>query len=126
AQGVAGIKLGEGDAVVGASLIPPAPSMKGDFLTVSEKGFLKRTLLAGYPIQSRYGKGVRTAHLTDKTGNLAACALVEDGDNVSVISERGYRALIPVLKVPRQGRGTQGELLADFGTEDKVALVIVL
>jgi len=126
AQGVAGIKLGEGDAVVGASLIPPAPSMKGDFLTVSERGFLKRTLLAGYPIQSRCGKGVRTIHLTDKTGKLAACALVEDGDNVNVISERGYRALIPVLKVPRQGRGTQGELLADFGTEDKVALVVVL
>ncbi len=124
AQGVAGIKLGEGDIVVGASLIPPTPDLKGDFLTVSEKGFLKRTLLTEYPVQSRYSKGVRAAHLTEKTGKLAACALVEDGDNVSVISEGGRRAFISVLEVPRQSRRTQGELLADFGADERVALAV--
>lgn len=126
AHGVTGIKLEERDLVVGASLVPPAPSVKGDLLTVSERGFLKRTLLTEYPIQSRYGKGVSTAYLTESTGKLAACALVENGDNISVISDGGRRAFISVLDVSRQGRRTQGELLADFGSDEKVAIAVVL
>ena len=82
-QGVWGIKLqGKKDTVVGAGL-----AQRGSHLFfVSERGFHKRSTLSDFPVQGRYGKGVRAMNLDDATGLLVAAFLVDEGDKVSLES----------------------------------------
>ncbi len=109
-QGVWGMKLEEShDAVVGAGL-----AREGEWLFLaSEHGYLKRTMLADYPVQGRYGKGVRAMNLDDKTGKLAAAAVVQDGDRVTLQSNKRLALDVQMRHVPTLDRYQPGQVVIE-------------
>ena len=124
ARGVAGIRLGKDDTVVGAALVDPQD--QGELAIVSAKGYLKRTPLQDYPLQKRGGKGVHTANLSKRTGNLVAAAVLRAGQKLSILSQQGWRAYFTFEDVPQMGRNTQGRKLAKFGRQDAPERAVVL
>ena len=85
AMGVRGIRLREGDYVVGAG-----NSLAGEaVLTITEKGYGKRTLLSEYSIHGRGGIGIKNYQVTDKTGGIADVKMVNPGEDILVISDDG-------------------------------------
>jgi DNA gyrase subunit A len=142
ASGVRGITLREGDYVIEMDVLPasgeavsdavadsevesddtldiPADS-RGYLLTVTEKGFGKRSPVSAYRLQSRGGMGVINIKTTDKTGKVAGIAHVFDDDQLLVISEQGMIIRFPVAGVRSMGRNTQGVRLINLDETDKV------
>jgi len=124
ARGVIGIRLGKKDAVVGAALVDPQG--QGELATVSATGYLKRTPLQDYALQRRSGKGVRTASLSKRTGNLVAAVVLRPGQKLSILSQRSRRAYFRFEDLPHMARSTQGRRLANFGRQDAPARAVVL
>ncbi len=109
-QGVWGMKLeAKNDSVVGVGL-----SGEGDaLLVVTAKGMSKRTLLSEYPVQGRYGKGVRAMNLDQQTGPLAAAAVVDGDGNVSLLTNKRDAFDTQVRHVPEANRYHQGQQVVE-------------
>ncbi len=103
-QGVRGIFLEDGDAVVGMAPIEPGKTL----LVVSENGYGKRTEFEEYRVQARGGKGLITYRATEKTGRLAGIALVDDGNDVILISDSGVIIRMRASEIPVLLRNTLG------------------
>ena len=104
AMGVRGIRLREGDYVVGAG-----NSLAGEaVLTITEKGYGKRTLLSEYSIHGRGGLGIKNYQVTDKTGGIADVKMVNPGEDILVISDDGTIIRMAVDHISVLGRSTQG------------------
>ena len=104
AMGVRGIRLREGDWVVGAG-----NSLAGEaVLTITEKGYGKRTLLSEYSIHGRGGIGIKNYQVTDKTGGIADVKMVNPGEDILVISDDGTIIRMAVDHISVLGRSTQG------------------
>jgi DNA gyrase subunit A len=105
-QGVWGIKLEEKqDAVVGAGL-----SYEGnDLLIVSTNGMGKRTLIDDYPVQGRYGKGVRAMNLDKNTGAVGAAAIVEADERVTLTTNKRDTIDADVKQIPQTSRYHKGD-----------------
>lgn len=123
ASGVRGIRLREGDEVVGVDVIDDEAK---DILVVSEKGFGKRTRIALYRKQRRGGKGILTVRVTEKTGKLVSLALVYPEDELLIISKNGIIIREKVKSISRVGRVTQGVKLIKVAPGDEVGAVEVL
>ena len=116
AAGVRGIWLGEGDYVVGAEKAEEGKTL----LTVTENGYGKRTELWEYlrlgpngeklP-QSRGGKGLKNYNLTDKTGRVAGCRVVDEKDDVMLIENGGVIIRIPASSINVYRRNVQGVIV---------------
>jgi len=107
AAGVRGIRLGEGDYVVGA-----AREREGcDLLTVTENGFGKRTPVTEFTIHHRGGGGVTAHNLTEKTGALAGIKVVDDLDDILLITDGGVVIRTGAETVRVCGRASQGVIL---------------
>lgn len=118
AAGVMAIRLDEDDAVVSMEVVEP----EHDLLVVTRLGYGKRTPMREYPVQSRYGKGVRT--LTSnlkKAGRIAAARVVAEDDEVTVISEEGVVLRTRVAEIPQMGRATRGARVMALREGDRVA-----
>ncbi len=128
AGGVRGIEVGPDDEVVGMEVARPG----GFVLTVSEKGYGKRTPLDSkesnerYPAQGRGGKGVVTMKVTNKTGRVAALRVVGEDDEVLLVTASGATVRTKASKIPVQGRNTQGSRLLDLRADDKIVSVVNL
>jgi DNA gyrase subunit A len=119
AGGVRGIRLGDGDRVVGMDV-----AVKDAFvLTVTTKGYGKLTLVDRYRLQKRAGRGTRTYRLTEKRGDLAAARLVTLTQQVMIISAEGIIIQTPVQEISIQGRTTQGVTLMDVSGDDRVVAI---
>jgi len=116
-MGVRGIKLDDGDEVVGMGVYIEDTSL----LVVTERGFGKRTELEEYKVQTRGGKGILTYRVTEKTGKLAGMKLVNEKDDVMLISSDGTIIRINVSDISILGRATQGVTLMRM--DDSVSLV---
>ncbi len=104
AMGVRGIRLREGDYVVGAG-----NSLAGEaVLTITEKGYGKRTLLSEYSIHGRGGIGIKNYQVTDKTGGIADVKMVNPSEDILVISDDGTIIRMAVDHISVLGRSTQG------------------
>ena len=104
AMGVRGIRLREGDYVVGAG-----SSLAGEaVLAITEKGYGKRTLLSEYSIHGRGGIGIKNYQVTDKTGGIADVKMVNPGEDILVISDDGTIIRMAVDHISVLGRSTQG------------------
>ena len=104
AMGVRGIRLRDGDYVVGAG-----NSLAGEaVLTITEKGYGKRTLLSEYSIHGRGGIGIKNYQVTDKTGGIADVKMVNPGEDILVISDDGTIIRMAVDHISVLGRSTQG------------------
>ena len=107
-MGVKGIELAKEDKVVG---MEPIKEDKGYVLTITENGFGKRTELEEYRCQGRAGKGVLTYKITAKTGNIVGVEIVDDDDDVMMITDNGIIIRINVNDISILGRNTQGVTL---------------
>jgi DNA gyrase subunit A len=106
-QGVRGITLSDNDSVIGMAPIEEDKSL----LVVSERGFGKRTDLEEYRVQTRGGKGLITYRTTEKTGDLAGIALVDDTNDIVIINDTGIIIRLSAAEIPILSRVTQGVTL---------------
>ena len=108
-QGVIGIKLDKDDQVIGMESI--ITGSKQTLLAITENGFGKRTELDEYRVQTRAGKGVITYKITPKTGKLIGIKLVDEKDDIMLITDTGTIIRINVSEISVLGRSTQGVTL---------------
>ena len=108
AVGVRGIRLQKDDRVVGAAVAEEGKTL----LTVTEKGFGKRTAveeyLRGDSVQSRGGKGMKNYRLTDKTGPVAGAVVIGGEEDILLIESGGVILRTPADAISIYGRATQG------------------
>ncbi len=114
AVGVKGIRLGADDFVVGAAVYQPGTCL----LTVTQNGFGKRTAVEDYlrgegqSVQSRGGKGLKNYQITEKTGPIAGVRLVQETDDVMLISDDGTMIRMRASDIPvYASRAVQGVIL---------------
>ncbi|WEL21502.1 DNA gyrase subunit A [Halorhabdus sp. BNX81] len=124
ARGVRGIDLEDGDSVAG--LVATDESDEQALLTVTERGYGKRTPLSEYRTQSRYGKGLIDIKTGDRNGSVTAVNAVSDDDHLIVMSAAGQIMRCPVEDVSTVGRNTMGVTIMDVAAEDTVASVDVI
>ena len=110
AQGVIGIRLNEGDYVIGMESIVEG-NKNATLLAITENGFGKRTELDEYRVQTRGGKGVTTYKITPKTGKLTGIRIATDDEDVMLITENGTIIRLKVKDISVLGRSTQGVTL---------------
>ena len=108
-QGVIGIKLDDDDYVIGMESI--IAGGKATLLAITENGFGKRTELEEYRVQTRGGKGVITYKITPKTGSIVGIRIVQEDDDVMLITDTGVIIRINVKEISVLGRSTQGVTL---------------
>ena len=124
AVGVRGIRLKDGDWVVGAEIAQPDASV----LSITEKGYGKRTPAAEYirggeEPQHRGGSGMKNYNITDKTGPVAAVKVVQESDDVLVVSDDGVIIRMEAAGISELGRATQGVRIMDVADGDRVMAV---
>jgi DNA gyrase subunit A len=116
ATGVRGITLQPGDEVVGMEILSPGATI----LTVTERGYGKRTPLEAYRLQKRGGQGVITIRTTERNGKVVGVAQVVDDDQVMLITDGGKVLRSPVSGISTMGRATQGVRVMDLALSEKL------
>jgi len=122
ARGVRGINLKKNDAVVGMEVLTTDASV----LTVTEKGYGKRTALDEYRIQSRGGSGIITIKTTDRNGPVVNIRQVTDVYDVMIVTDGGKVIRSKVKEIPVIGRNTQGVRLITLGSDEHVVSIAKL
>ena len=122
AYGVRGIQLRDGDQVVAMQVAKPG----GTLLTVTEKGYAKKTELEAYRVTGRGGLGVKNVEITDKNGYVVNIAQVHDNEELLVITEQGKILRTPANLIRTIGRATQGVRLMELEGEDKIVSVVLV
>ncbi len=119
AGGVTGIGLAKGDKVASMEVVEP----NGSLLVVSTKGFGKRTPLSEYPVKGRATGGVATFDIKnlDRTGEISVARVVQEEDEVTLISSAGLVLRLKVSEIRQSGRATRGTHLMDIQEGDAVA-----
>lgn len=103
-QGVRGMNVQADAKVLGMEIVRPG----SELFVITERGYGKRTSVEDYPIHHRGGQGVFTITMTAKKGLLAAMKIVEENDELMIITEEGVVVRTPVEGVSQLGRSTQG------------------
>ena len=103
-QGVTAMDIAQGDRVINMGILREDTTI----LTVTENGFAKRSFPEEYRVINRGGKGIITHDLTEKTGELVDIQVVNDDDDVMLITSDGVIIRIPVAQIRVAGRATQG------------------
>ena len=146
AAGVKGISLRQDDYVVEMDVLPKgaetgvaadeveeveesedaivAIDARGTLLTVTERGFGKRTPVGAYPIVHRGGMGVVNMKITDKNGKVAGVAHVADDDQLLLITEQGMIIRTNVADIRAMGRNTQGVRVINVEENDRVVAAV--
>ena len=128
ATGVRGITLTGGDWVIGAEKAEDQTTL----LTVTEKGYGKRTELSEYlrtgpngekVAQSRGGKGLKNYNITEKTGIVAGCRVVKDTDDVMLIENGGVIIRVPANSINVYKRDVQGVIVMRVEEGNKLVSV---
>jgi DNA gyrase subunit A len=150
AGGVIGMDLAKGDYVVSMETVLPdfgiiekefkkktenldelendqiRESLTSLMLTVSEKGYGKRTPLAEYRITARGGKGVVNMKTTDRNGSVVAALQVTEESDVMIITEQGKVIRVHANEIREAGRSTQGVRLLRLEADDSIAAAAVI
>ncbi len=114
--GVRGIMLREGDHVIGMDICSDDKSL----LIITEKGFGKRTDISEYRIQSRGGKGLLTYKISEKTGELTGMMMVDDSNDVMLITSEGVIIRIHASDISEIGRNTSGVKLMRTADDNRI------
>ena len=122
AHGVRGIRLKDGDFVVGACLVNDDSKL----LVISENGMGKRTELSEYKVQSRGGKGIRTYKISQKSGNVCGINTVTDNDDIMLITSEGVIIRTGVEDISTLGRDTSGVKIMKLKDDVKVVSFAVV
>ncbi len=121
ASGNIGIRLEPGNEVVGMEVL--GPNLETTILTVTEKGFGKRTKTDEYRTQSRGGKGILTIKTTERNGPIVYSWQVSDLDQLIIITDHAKIIRLRVADISVIGRNTQGVKLIEMGQGEKVIAV---
>ena len=124
AAGVKGINLRQGDYVIEMDVIKEAQS--AEILTVTEKGFGKRTAVSEYRLQTRGGSGVINIKTTGKNGKVSGIKCVGQDDELLLITEQGKMIRLNISGIRSVGRSTQGVKLINVDNEDMVVAAVKL
>ena len=89
-------------------------------MVLTENGYGKRTLLKEYKKQGRGGSGVKTAKITAKTGGLVKIEIIENQEDLIVISQKDQVIRTKISSIPKLGRDTQGVRIMKMKEDDKV------
>ena len=116
AGGVRGVRLREGQRVI--SLIVSQP--EGKILTVTENGFGKRTTLDQFPPKGRGGMGVISIKISERNGEQVGAVLVDEDDEVMLITDAGTLVRTPVSDISVLGRDTQGVTMIRLSRKEKL------
>jgi DNA gyrase subunit A len=119
AFGVRGISLRTDDTVVAMEVLRPL----GTILTVTERGYGKRTELDEYRLQSRGGLGIINIQTTDRNGQVIGIAQVTDDDELMLITEQGQIIRMVTRGIRTIGRATQGVKLIDIEGSDRAVSI---
>ena len=119
--GVRGIKMREGHAI--ASMIVLDPDEQRKLLTISEKGYGKRTSLSEYRLQKRGGFGIFDIKTDDRNGSAVGSILVDDEDKIMLLTNKGQLIKIPVKNIRATGRNTKGVRLMNVSKGELIVSV---
>jgi len=119
ATGVKGIALDDEDVVIDMDVVDPDKEV----LIVTAKGYGKRTLMSEYRIQSRGGKGIKTLHVTEKNGEIVSLKVVQDDEDLMIMTTSGTLIRISMSGINTMGRITQGVKLINIREDDAVSTV---
>ncbi|WP_028550669.1 DNA gyrase subunit A [Paenibacillus sp. UNC451MF] len=119
ATGVKGINIGDDDAVIDMDVVKEDNSV----LIVTSKGFGKRTPVSEYRLQSRGGKGIKTLNVTPKNGPVVGLKIVQDDEDLMIITALGTIIRTSMSGISMMGRYTQGVKLINIRDEDEVSTV---
>ncbi|MGV9001992.1 MAG: DNA gyrase subunit A [Candidatus Saccharimonadaceae bacterium] len=119
ARGVRGVRLRPNDSVVGMDIVT---NNEGNLLVISENGYGKVTKAVQFPSHKRGGVGIKAAIVTAKTGPIVAVrSLMEDTEEILLISNKGQAIRVGLKDIPVIGRTTQGVRIMRTGEGDKVS-----
>ena len=122
--GVRGMRLDDdpNDEIIG--MICMHPDDNKNVMVISENGFGKRSLLDGYRITNRGGKGVKSMNVTEKTGHVVALLSVDDDNDLVIINRSGITLRARVADIRVTGRATQGVRIINLDKRgDEIASV---
>ena len=119
ARGVRGVALRDGDEVVAMTALRPS----GTLLTVTERGYGKRTELGEYRVQSRGGVGIINIHASPRNGRVVGVAWVEQDDELMLVTQQGKILRMSTRDIRSIGRATQGVRLIGIDDDDRVVSI---
>ncbi len=120
-NGCEGITLREGDEVVGLD-VAHANSVD-EVLVVTENGYGKRTPVNDYRLSNRGGKGIKTATITERNGNVVCITTVTGEEDLMIVTNAGVIIRRDVADISQNGRAAQGVRLIRLGDDQFVSTV---
>ena len=117
ATGVRGMRLAEGDQIVGAEVLSHGQTL----FSVTENGYGKRTSIDEYPVQKRGGKGVISIKTTERNGMVVGILLVSEDDDLMLMTNIGKVIRMQINSISVISRNTQGVKLMGIEAEERVA-----
>lgn len=124
ARGVRGMRVAGTNHVIGMAVI--RPDADASILTVTERGFGKRTVATEYRTQGRGGRGVISIKVTDKNGRAVSFHQVKESDEIMIMTAEGKILRTKVDALRDIGRNAQGVRLIDMEDTDRVVSVAKL
>ncbi|MDV3052818.1 DNA gyrase subunit A [Staphylococcus ureilyticus] len=121
AAGVKGITLREGDKVVGLDVTKAETD--DEILVVTENGYGKRTPVSEYRLSNRGGKGIKTATITERNGQVVCITSVEGKEDLMIVTNAGVIIRIGVEDISQNGRAAQGVRLIKLNDDQFVSTV---
>jgi DNA gyrase subunit A len=123
--GVAGIRLDKGDEVVSMEIVPMEKT-KSTILTITEKGYCKRSEVDDYRITGRAGKGVINIKVSEKTGKVVRTIELDEKDTIVVTTKKGMAIRTKAKAIRVMGRAAQGVRVINLKQGDRVGDVAKL
>ena len=117
ARGVRGIRLGPDDNVISLIIVKEGKTV----LTATEYGYGKRTPIEDYPLRGRGGQGVISIRTDERNGKVIGAQMVDEDDEIMLISDQGTLIRMPVSEVSVIGRNTMGVTLVNLNESESLA-----
>ena len=117
ARGVRGIRLGPDDNVISLIIVKEGKTV----LTATEYGYGKRTPIEDYPLRGRGGQGVISIRTDARNGKVIGAQMVDEDDEIMLISDQGTLIRMPVSEVSVIGRNTMGVTLVNLNESESLA-----
>lgn len=122
-RGVRGIRLRSGDSVVGMDVVMPGSKL----LVITQNGYGKRTNIDQFATHARGGVGIKAGVVSEKTGRTVDVrAIIEESDDVVVVSTQGQVIRLPLKQISLIGRATQGVRIMRMKPGDHVASIALI
>lgn len=121
AKGVKAMGLKPGDLIVSLGVANKENISNQKLLVIMGNGYGKMTLVKDFRVQKRGGSGIKAANVNEKTGELVMAKIIDEEQDLVIISTSGQALKLEIVSVPLIGRGTQGVRLMKLEKNDKVA-----